>query len=149
MSSESSNCSSFSPLKCYYGENVSLLKFSTSQNPGRRFFACKKYDHSRKIHGRKFFKWYDIEQTNWQRDIINQLVIEKQKQNNDIIQLRRETAQFEEDKKMLKFENDNLKIQNKILVDEIEKLIEEKKGSGKSQSLSIANEVNVPYFFKL
>ncbi|KAK9677290.1 hypothetical protein RND81_11G133900 [Saponaria officinalis] len=70
MSKGSSSSSSRNPINCNCKVPVAMLKSLTSDNPGRRFLTCK-------FRFCKFFKWVDEEQSDWQRDVINQLVLEK------------------------------------------------------------------------
>ncbi|XP_021773255.1 uncharacterized protein LOC110737190 [Chenopodium quinoa] len=49
----------------------------THENPGRRFEACKKYNHDTGERGCNTFKWLDEEQTEWQREMINVLLAER------------------------------------------------------------------------
>ncbi|KAK9714246.1 hypothetical protein RND81_06G081200 [Saponaria officinalis] len=77
MSRESYSTSSFRPSKCRCGVSLALLKSWTSENPGRRFLACKLYNPETNYRGCNFFKWYDKGQFEWQEDVIDKLMLEK------------------------------------------------------------------------
>ncbi|KAK9667659.1 hypothetical protein RND81_13G003000, partial [Saponaria officinalis] len=82
---------------CNFEISVSLLKSWTGDNSGRRFLTCK-------FRFCKFFKWVDEEQIDWQRDVINQLLLEK---------------------KLLQCDNEILKAENLHMGDQMNKLKDE------------------------
>ncbi|KAK9733874.1 hypothetical protein RND81_04G098400 [Saponaria officinalis] len=61
-----------------------FLKSCTRDNPGRRFEDCKYYDPITKSRGCKYFKWCDRIQTDWQKDLINELLMEKKELENKL-----------------------------------------------------------------
>ncbi|KAK9713698.1 hypothetical protein RND81_06G045400 [Saponaria officinalis] len=101
MSTATSSNSSRNPSKCKCSVLPALLTSWTSHNPGRRFLACK-------FRFCKYFRWVDEEQSEWQWDVINQLLLEKkllQSDNN----LRVEKSQLVEQVIELRAENHLMK----------------------------------------
>ncbi|KAK9756177.1 hypothetical protein RND81_01G079000 [Saponaria officinalis] len=76
--------SSRNPTMCKCNVHLALLTSWTSDNPGRRFLTCK-------FRFCKYFIWVDEDQSEWQRDVINQLLLEKKllKADNDILWVER------------------------------------------------------------
>ncbi|KAK9683627.1 hypothetical protein RND81_10G154400 [Saponaria officinalis] len=109
MSTPTSSTSSRYPSKCKCSVPPALLTSWTCHNPGRRFLASK-YLFC------KFFRWVDEEQSEWQRDVINQLLLEK---------------------KMLRSDNENLLVEKSQLVKQVielraeNHLLKKKKDFGK------------------
>ncbi|KAK9713745.1 hypothetical protein RND81_06G048700 [Saponaria officinalis] len=91
MSGTSSSNTLCNPSKCKCSVPLALLTSWTSRNPGRRFMACK-------FRFCKYFRWVDEEQSEWQRDVINQLLMEK---------------------KLLESENNNLRVEKSQLVEQV------------------------------
>ncbi|KAK9705230.1 hypothetical protein RND81_07G042100 [Saponaria officinalis] len=91
MSTATSSTSSRNPIKCKCSVPPALLTSWTSHNPERRFLACK-------FRFCKYFRWVDEDQSEWQRDVINQLLLEK---------------------KLLQSDNDNLRVKKSQLVEQV------------------------------
>ncbi|KAK9714837.1 hypothetical protein RND81_06G123800 [Saponaria officinalis] len=91
MSTTTSSTSYRNPTKCKCSVPSALLTSWTSHNPGRRFLACK-------FCFCKYFRWVDEDQSEWQRDVINQLLLEK---------------------KLLQSDNDNLRVKKSQLVEQV------------------------------
>ncbi|KAK9691283.1 hypothetical protein RND81_09G187100 [Saponaria officinalis] len=91
MSATTSSNTYRNPSKCKCSVPPALLTSWTSHNPGRRFLACK-------FSFCKYFRWVDEEQSEWQRDVINQLLSEK---------------------KLLQSENNNLRVEKSQLVEQV------------------------------
>ncbi|KAK9689175.1 hypothetical protein RND81_09G040900 [Saponaria officinalis] len=91
MSATTSSNTSRNPSKCKCSVSPALLTSWTSHNPGRRFLACK-------FRFCKYFRWVDEEQSEWKRDVINQLLLEK---------------------KLLQSENNNLRVEKSQLVEQV------------------------------
>ncbi|KAK9742748.1 hypothetical protein RND81_03G195000 [Saponaria officinalis] len=108
MSRSTSSSSSRSSRKCNCGVPLALVKSWTTDNPGRRFLTCKFYNPSTQYRGCQYFKWYDQDQCQWQKDVINQLLLDKK-----LLKCESE---------MLKVENGHLIEQKKIMSGEIEML---------------------------
>ncbi|XP_021725633.1 uncharacterized protein LOC110692859 [Chenopodium quinoa] len=49
----------------------------TRENPGRKFLACKFYDPNTETRGCKCFEWVDEDGSDWQKEVINQLILDK------------------------------------------------------------------------
>ncbi|KAK9705532.1 hypothetical protein RND81_07G064200 [Saponaria officinalis] len=108
MSRESGSSSGRTYSKCNCKVPLALRKSWTSENPGRRFFTCKFYNPGTNFRGCEFFKWYDQNQCGWQRDVINELVLEKKLLSKEL--------------EIVKVENSHLEEQNNRLKEEIELL---------------------------
>ncbi|KAK9676457.1 hypothetical protein RND81_11G078700 [Saponaria officinalis] len=80
--------------KCFCGVRTSMLKSWTHENLGRRFEACSFYDPITKSRGCKYFRWIDRTQTDWQRDTINQLMMDKKILKSDVVLLKEEVIWF-------------------------------------------------------
>ncbi|KAK9741418.1 hypothetical protein RND81_03G104200 [Saponaria officinalis] len=76
MSKSDSSGSNHTAIKCHCGIPVAILRLWTEDNPGRRFLRCKflNPDFSR---GCNYFSWYDEVKVEWQKNTINQLMLEK------------------------------------------------------------------------
>ncbi|XP_057249390.1 uncharacterized protein LOC130590834 [Beta vulgaris subsp. vulgaris] len=93
--------------KCKIG--VATLTSWTSDNPGRKFITCKFYDRIRKIrHGCDVWEWVDEHQEEWQRVLINQLLLEKKLLGSDIEVLKAEVHKLEQQRMKLAKENERL-----------------------------------------
>lgn len=65
-------------MNCACGFPCARRTSWTHENPGRKFIACKFYNHETGQRGCNTFEWLDIaEPTGWQRDVINMLLAEK------------------------------------------------------------------------
>ncbi|KAK9698004.1 hypothetical protein RND81_08G076300 [Saponaria officinalis] len=105
----SSNRSDGSLSKCYCGASTAILKSWTRGNPGRRFEACKYYDPITKSRGCKYFKWCDHIQTDWQKNLINELLMEKKILKNELGKYGRDLEYFVNDRGELLVEIEDLK----------------------------------------
>lgn len=70
--------------KCKCGIPVATLTSWTHQNPDRRFEACKFYEPGIERRGCKYFRWLDEKILDWQRDVTNQLLMEKKMKEAEI-----------------------------------------------------------------
>ncbi|KAK9691855.1 hypothetical protein RND81_09G224400 [Saponaria officinalis] len=108
--SESSSRSSFEgPKKCYCGIPLAVVKSWTSENPGRKFEACKFYNPQTNFRGCRFFRWSDRTQTDWQREIINQLVYEKKILKSEVELVNQEVKWLREERAKLVSELQHVK----------------------------------------
>ncbi|XP_048491430.1 uncharacterized protein LOC125492758 [Beta vulgaris subsp. vulgaris] len=81
----------------------------THDNPGRKFKACKFYNHETGHRGCNTFDWVDVEEpTNWQRDVINMLVAEKHRVATDNHILKSRLVCVEHQKNRLEQELENI-----------------------------------------
>lgn len=106
MSRGSSSSTSISTI-CHCGAPLELIKSGTQDNPCRRFLACKFYDRVTKTRGCKYFRWVDEPQTEWQRNVINDLRICQKLSYECYISFK---AEMEQEMKKLKEENARLVI---------------------------------------
>ena len=72
----------------------------THENPGRRFEACKKYDHDTGERGCNTFKWLDEDQTEWQREVINTLLSERHRRATELTIIKGRLACVEDHKNL-------------------------------------------------
>ncbi|KAL9233243.1 hypothetical protein vseg_008266 [Gypsophila vaccaria] len=117
MSSQSESQSPLRKCKCH--SPVAIVRSWTNWNPGRRFEGCKFYNPNDVSQGCNHFKWYDKVQTEWQRDLINELLLEKKLMSKEIHQLKTTTNGWELEKKRMNSELDKLKTKNIRLRDEL------------------------------
>ncbi|KAL2897967.1 hypothetical protein RDABS01_039749, partial [Bienertia sinuspersici] len=78
----------------------------TSDNPGRKFVACKFYNHETGQKGCNTFEWIDEDILDWQRDVANMLVAEKHKLviDNNILKSRLVCETYEKDRLAVELE---------------------------------------------
>ncbi|XP_074314832.1 uncharacterized protein At1g43920, Chloroplastic-like [Silene latifolia] len=107
------------PRKCLCGVPVAILTSSTHDNPGRRFEKCKFSNPTTGMVGCRWFRWHDRVQTDWQKDIINKLKMEKRLGDYEVGCLSREIQWLKDDRKKLQFEIENLK--NKAFMSKYER----------------------------
>ncbi|KAK9668509.1 hypothetical protein RND81_13G065500 [Saponaria officinalis] len=112
LSLRSSGRSEDSLPKCYCGATTAVMKSWTRDNPGRRFEACKFYDPITKSRGCKYFKWCDRIQTDWQKDLINELLVEKREMEAEISKHGRDLEYLVEDRCELAAEIEDLKVKS-------------------------------------
>ncbi|KAL2906724.1 hypothetical protein RDABS01_005434, partial [Bienertia sinuspersici] len=62
---------------CACGLPVAKRTSWNSENPGRKFLACKFYNHETGHKGCNTFEWINEDILDWQRDVTNMLVVEK------------------------------------------------------------------------
>ena len=101
MSSTSYQSAHSSPSHCYCGIPVAKRQSWTSSNPGRRFVLCKFANPHTEFKGCKFWHWVDEEQQDWQRALINQLILEKKLLKKDKELLKNEVVNLEDQKSNL------------------------------------------------
>ncbi|KAK9726394.1 hypothetical protein RND81_05G212100 [Saponaria officinalis] len=89
---------------CFCGVPVTYLTSWTRNNPGRGFETCRWSRNGNVADGCNFFRWVDKPQTDWQKEVINDLITERD-------QLLRERAVLKDKVKYLTIER------NKVLVD--------------------------------
>ncbi|KAK9757628.1 hypothetical protein RND81_01G175100 [Saponaria officinalis] len=87
----------------------------TVHNPGRRFLTCKLYNPDLGMPGCNFFKWVDEDMSNWQKNVILELLNENKRL--DELKHRKEEESYDQ------------KLEKKIveLGVELEKIKKEKK----------------------
>ncbi|XP_048493206.1 uncharacterized protein LOC125493740 [Beta vulgaris subsp. vulgaris] len=95
--------------KCKCGFEVAVRTSWTNENPGRKFIACKLYNHDTGHRGCQFFEWLDEDPLEWQRDVINTLIAEKHRFATDLSLLRGRVALIEHEKKRLTNEMERMK----------------------------------------
>lgn len=76
-------------MECYCGYDVSVQRELTHQNPGRRFVACPDYDAHANIRSCNFFRWVDKDMTEWQKEVILQLMDERTRMQREVDRLKR------------------------------------------------------------
>lgn len=76
-------------IECYCGYDVFVQRGWTQQNPGRRFVACPDYDAHANIRSCNFFRWVDKDMTEWQKEVILQLMEEKSTLQREVEGLKR------------------------------------------------------------
>ncbi|KAK9689402.1 hypothetical protein RND81_09G056900 [Saponaria officinalis] len=83
---------------------VAILRSWTEDNPERRFLRCKfsNPDFSRKY---GYFSWYDEVQVEWQKNTINQLMLEKKILQCELTMTKSEVAHLQEQNNKLKEAN--------------------------------------------
>ncbi|KAK9666249.1 hypothetical protein RND81_14G171300 [Saponaria officinalis] len=114
MSRSTSSCSSRNPNDCKYGVPVAIVKSWTSDNLGRRFLTSKFYNPSTQFHGCQYFKWSDEDQCQWQKDVINQLVLDKKLLKCEFEMLKADNAHLMELKIRISEENELLKLKSNL-----------------------------------
>ncbi|XP_010681441.1 uncharacterized protein At4g04775-like [Beta vulgaris subsp. vulgaris] len=70
-------------VNCGCGIPVARRTSWTHENPGRKFIACKFYNHETEQRGCNTFEWVDEEILDWQGDITNILIAEKHRHATD------------------------------------------------------------------
>ncbi|KAK9757510.1 hypothetical protein RND81_01G167200 [Saponaria officinalis] len=71
-------------VRCHCGILAVQKTSWTTQNPGRRFVACKLYNPETKMCGCRFFKWIDEDITEWQTKLINELLNENKCSKSEV-----------------------------------------------------------------
>lgn len=89
-----SNSNSNYIVVCNCGLSTCIRHSSTRSNPRRRFWSCSNYDHVTRVGGCRFFEWYDIGLTAWQRDLCNALMDEKESLMNKLYSTTIENARL-------------------------------------------------------
>ncbi|KAK9706408.1 hypothetical protein RND81_07G122100 [Saponaria officinalis] len=100
--------------KCNCQVPLAVVKSWTRENPGRRFLTCKFYNPGIKFCGCEFFRWYDQNQCDWQRDVINELVLDKKLLCKEMEIIKAENSHLEEQNKRLKEEIELLMVKSKL-----------------------------------
>ncbi|XP_021773573.1 uncharacterized protein LOC110737536 [Chenopodium quinoa] len=128
--------------KCDCGIPMARLTSWTRENPGRKFKACKFYDPKTESRGCKCFEWVDEEEgTEWQRDVINQLLLDKKLMKGEMNSLQRELEDLSGQRRCLLTENDNLIVKCKALSSEMKKYNKEGQNSGVGGMLCVIASV--------
>ncbi|XP_021762064.1 uncharacterized protein LOC110726848 [Chenopodium quinoa] len=110
------NSSPTNKKKCNCGLPLAKLTSWTRENPGRKFLACKFYDPNTETRGCKCFEWVDTEDgTDWQRDVINQLLLDKKLMKAEVNSLKRDVEDLTGQRRCMLNEVDNLKVKCKSL----------------------------------
>ena len=100
--------------KCGCGVPVARLTSWTRENHGRKFLGCKFYDPITETRGCKFFEWVDHpDGTEWQREVINNLILDKKLMKGEVNDLKREVEDLHGQRRCLLNENENLKVKEK------------------------------------
>ncbi|KAL2928254.1 DNA topoisomerase 3-alpha [Bienertia sinuspersici] len=69
--------------RCDCGELVAKRTSWTYENLGKKFIACKFFNHETGERGCNTFQWVDEEPSEWKRDVINVFVAEKHRLATD------------------------------------------------------------------
>ncbi|XP_021734054.1 uncharacterized protein LOC110700763 [Chenopodium quinoa] len=101
--------------KCNCGIPMARLTSWTRENPGRKFLACKFYDPNTETRGCRSFEWVDEDGSDWKKEMINQLILDKKLMKGEMNSMRREIEDLTGQRRCLSSENDNLKIKCKAL----------------------------------
>ncbi|XP_021742715.1 uncharacterized protein LOC110708797 [Chenopodium quinoa] len=118
------NSSPTNQRKCNCGLPLAKLTSWTNENPGRKFLACKFYDPKTETRGCKAFEWVDNEDgTDWQRVVINQLLLDKKLMKGEINSLKRDVDDLTGQRRCLLNEVDTLQLKCKALTGDRKKLI--------------------------
>ncbi|KAK9683861.1 hypothetical protein RND81_10G169900 [Saponaria officinalis] len=88
-------------MNCFCGVPVTYLTSWTRNNPGRGFETCRWSRNGNVADGCNFFRWVDKPQTDWQKEVINDLITERD-------QLLRERAVLKDKVKYLTIERSNV-----------------------------------------
>ncbi|XP_021714886.1 uncharacterized protein LOC110682849 [Chenopodium quinoa] len=99
----------FEEKRCGCGFPVARRTSWTHDNPGRKFVACKFFNHETGQRGCNTFEWVDEEILDWQRDGTNVLIAEKHRLSTDLSILRTRLACTEHEKGHLASELNMLK----------------------------------------
>ncbi|KAK9691904.1 hypothetical protein RND81_09G227500 [Saponaria officinalis] len=89
-SSTSSSLSAHIRKKCHCGFPTAMKTSWTVHNPGRRFLTCKLYDPDLGMPGCNFFKWVDEDMSNWQNNVILELLNENKHLKDELKQRNEE-----------------------------------------------------------
>ena len=100
------------PTHCQCGIPVANKQSWTPRNPGRRFVGCKFYNPATGWKGCGSFAWIDNQQEEWQRVLINQLILEKQLLGKQLDHLKEIVCALEDQNSKVLKENDKLKTKN-------------------------------------
>ncbi|KMT13126.1 hypothetical protein BVRB_4g086680 [Beta vulgaris subsp. vulgaris] len=98
---------------CGCGISVAKVRSWTKDNLGKMFVGCKFYNPKTGNRGCSMFCWLDDDNTNWQRNVINDLVMEKKNMLSDVRSLKKELGMVKEEKLKLAPQLDNLKLKAK------------------------------------
>ncbi|XP_021715799.1 uncharacterized protein LOC110683713 [Chenopodium quinoa] len=133
------SCNTESPSKlkkCNCGLPLARLTSWTRENPGRKFKACKFWDPNTETRGCKCFEWVDLEQTEWQREVINNLTLDKKLMKSEMNSLQREVDDLVGQRRCLLNEVDTLKTKCKALSGDRKKMTGNN-GSGDRLQLTV------------
>lgn len=97
------------PIFCKCGVPVAHLTSWTSDNPGRKFVACKFFDRVKKVrYGCNVWEWVDKNQEEWQRVLINELTLEKKILCTNVELLKKEVENVEKERLKLGREKERI-----------------------------------------
>ncbi|XP_048496303.1 uncharacterized protein At4g04775-like [Beta vulgaris subsp. vulgaris] len=96
-------------VKCGCGFAVATRTSWTHDNPGRKFRACKFYNHETGQRRCKTFEWVDEGQTDWQREVMYVLVAEKHRLATDNIIIKARLVCVEHEKNRLNHDLEKLR----------------------------------------
>lgn len=99
----------FEGMKCGCGFPAARRTSWTHENPGRKFVACKFFNHETGHRGCNTFEWVDDDILDWQRDVTNVLVAEKHRLATDLSIIKARLACNEHEKARLSSELQKLK----------------------------------------
>ncbi|KAL2926397.1 Restin-like protein [Bienertia sinuspersici] len=85
----------------------------TDRNPGRKFMCNKFYEPETEWRGCNFFNWIDEDMTEWRRNVINKLVLEKKLVEAQLDAAHNEMKELQSQRSLLLYENDTLKLKYK------------------------------------
>ncbi|XP_074283611.1 uncharacterized protein LOC141608151 [Silene latifolia] len=104
MSNGGNGDRNFRAIKCRCGVPVSLLRSWTQDNPGRRFLKGK-FSNPEFSRGCGYFSWYDELQMEWQKNAINQLMLEKDVLKGELMMSKGKVSHLQERNKKLREAN--------------------------------------------
>ncbi|XP_048501621.1 uncharacterized protein LOC104907944 [Beta vulgaris subsp. vulgaris] len=84
--------------KCNCRIPAKILRSWTHDNPGRSFYACKFSDVHTRREGCGFFRWVEKNQEEWQKVVINELVLEKRLLTHEVTFLKSEITRIQDTK---------------------------------------------------
>ncbi|KAL2898770.1 DNA topoisomerase 3-alpha [Bienertia sinuspersici] len=100
-------------IKCYCGLPIGRRTSWTDRNPGRKFMCCKFYEPETEWRGCNFFNWIDEDMTEWQRNVIDKLVLEMKLVEAQLDAAHNEVKELQSQRSLLLYENDTLKLKYK------------------------------------
>ncbi|KAL2905209.1 hypothetical protein RDABS01_003919 [Bienertia sinuspersici] len=88
-------------VRCGCGLPVATTTSWTHENLGRKFVACKFYNHETGHRGCNYFEWVDEDMVGWQRDVTNVLEAEKHRLATNISLMKNRLVCVEHEKNRL------------------------------------------------
>ncbi|KAH9611010.1 hypothetical protein KSS87_013241 [Heliosperma pusillum] len=95
-------------------DDEDVLTSWTTDNPGRRFEKCKFSNIRTGSVGCDWFRWHDRTQMEWQKDVINKLILEKRLLKCEVDILGRDIQSIKEERKKLEHEIEKMNAQCSI-----------------------------------